>query len=639
MTPQEQQINSIVAQLEVWSDAYYTGVQQVDDKTFDALEDKLFQLDPGNPYFNKNREKPFKYGTKVKHTYDFIGSIDKIHAVMESRVLRTEYPFASAKLDGTSLVVYFKDGKVVNAVTRGNGEEGVDVTPHYNAITKKYKIAIPPTFTGAIRGEVVFSNANWQHFKKLHPEAKLARNSGTGLLNQKVVQPEEALLDYVIYDVIATNIPFQPSLEYMWDFLSQFGYKVAPHAILPPDADDNVMDSLYFQWNNIYPCDGLVLRAQPEAIEEGTIYKYTRDQEAYKFKSEMKVCEVEAITWQLGMTGKLTPVLQIDPVEMGGAIVTNITAHNAKRVKEDKLGIGAIITAQRSGDVIPKLETVVTPAKVVDIPTVCPCCGAPLILSKTQIDLYCENPDCKEVKTLKVINYIKCICEGIKGIGDKFLDAFLKELDAYSIQDLLLTAEAKRGNTFITLGNADNEVAKQVLDRLLSPQVNLEKFLRGLGIELLGIEASRKMAGSALIQELFEIIQEADLASDKAKIEIFKEVQRMLPRQEALSNNVVKNAQLLQEVLYILGDKVFAKATKLIKERYYVITGSLSKGRKQIEDEFAANGWIMKDSLNGDTEVLICNDPNSTSSKFVKARHLGKPIVTEEEFRKTYLGA
>lgn len=641
------QAETIVKQLEIWSEAYYCGDQQVDDATFDALEEMLFNIDPGNSWFTHNREKPFKYGKKITHRYEFIGSIDKIHSVAESKVLNTPYPFASAKLDGTSLVVYFKSGKVLNAVTRGNGDVGVDVTPHYEAITKKYKVTIPAGFTGAIRGEVVFSNDNWAKFKVIHPEAKLARNSGTGLLNQKTVQPETELLDYVVYDVIASNLPIEPNLEMMWSFLDSFGYKVAPHTIVSPFSDDVVMKSLYSQWSRTYPCDGLVLREQPNAIIQDkvngiAVYRMPKAQEAYKFMSELKVCEVTGITWQLGMTGKLTPVLQIEPVEMSGAIVTNITAHNAERVRVDKLGVGAIITAQRSGDVIPKLESVVTPAASVEIPQLCPCCSSPLVISKTGIDLYCENPDCEEVKKLKVFNYIKYVCEGVKGIGDKFLSAFIAELDAYSIADLLIAAGIKHGNSFTTLGEANNKVAKQVLDCLNSKQVNVEKFLVGLGIELLGIEVAKKLAKKpAETSKLFEAIMALTGQDDKQQlIKVFQASLSAMPGQEALANNIVKNAYAVQEILSIIffSDRSFVFNQQTQKIRYYAITGSLSKGRKEIEAEFSAKGWQMKDTLNGDTEVLICNDQSTTSSKYVKAKHLGKPIVTEEEFRKQYLG-
>ena len=151
-------ISEIVAKLTKYSEAYYRGEEIVDDATFDALEDELRKLDPENEYFNHLREKS-GYGTKIKHRYEFIGSLDKIHSVEESELLHSPV-ILSAKLDGASLVTYFTDGKLDYSVTRGDGEFGMDVTQHYLAITKKYQLSIPEHSTGAVRGEVGFTNNN-----------------------------------------------------------------------------------------------------------------------------------------------------------------------------------------------------------------------------------------------------------------------------------------------------------------------------------------------------------------------------------------------------------------------------------------------------------------------------------------------
>ena len=321
-------IAELVARLEQLSYSYYTGNEEVDDATFDELEDMLRKLDPNNPYFKKNRETVPAYGTKANHIYAFIGSLDKIHSMSESKISGDVW--LSAKLDGTSLVTYFIDGKLDKAVTRGNGKEGMDVTQHYLAVTKKYSVTVPEGFTGAIRGEVVFTFDNWNKFKNIHPEAKAPRNSGTGLINQKEVQPEEKLLDYVIYDIVATN---QPTYTY-WDFLEKFNIPLAPHMLIF-GATDDVLAHYYLEWKLTYPIDGLVLRKATTTFEKlagSECYIYNKQQQAYKFQAEVKEVEVKGITWQLGRTGKLTPVLNIEPTEMTGAIVSNITAHNAAMV-------------------------------------------------------------------------------------------------------------------------------------------------------------------------------------------------------------------------------------------------------------------------------------------------------------------
>ena len=637
-------VEEIVKQLTEYSEAYYAGKEIVDDTTFDLLEDELRVLDPTNPYFSKLREKPAAYGTKVTHSYEFIGSLDKIHSMSESSVTKTATLIrASAKLDGASLVTYFRDGKLLNAVTRGDGKTGIDVTPHYLAITKKYSITIPEGYTGAVRGEVVFKLSNWEKFKQLHPEAKAPRNSGTGLINQKEVQPEEELLDYVIYDIVATNMP-ERSFDTM---LNSFGYPIAPSQLLvyrpgsSNECTDEKMKDLYDAWKAIYPIDGVVLRDAKMQLEEHKgIYHYTKNQEAYKFQAELKVCTVRKIEWQLGRTGKLTPVLKIDPVEMSGAVVTSITAHNAANVKQFRLGKGAQILAYRSGEVIPTIKDTLIPADDVIIPTHCPYCGSKLETTATGKDIMCTYDGCDGKSKFKVFNFIECMCSDIKGLGDVFLENFVGELaDVYSIRivtiaNIVESCLSFRGNTFTRLGNADNKIAKQVITRLTTERYSAEKFWLGLGIRLLGTEAAKKLGQDEMkTTHLIDAILSHDIYY------ITDAVFAIFPGQQALANYIAAAAKDVRDILLVIAHMPvvpFVYNAAPTATRYYAITGSLSKSRKEIQTEFLAKGWEMTDNLNR-AEVLITNTPNSNSSKNLKARALNKEVLSEEDFRVNYL--
>lgn len=637
-------VEEIVKQLTEYSEAYYAGKEIVDDATFDLLEDELRLLDPTNPYFSKLREKPAAYGTRVTHPYEFIGSLDKIHSMSESSVTKTAtFIRASAKLDGASLVTYFSNGKLLNAVTRGDGKVGIDVTPHYLAITEKYNIAIPANFTGAVRGEVVFELTNWEKFKQLHPEAKAPRNSGTGLINQKEVQPEEELLDYVIYDIVATNMP-ERSFDTM---LNSFGYPVAPSQLLvyrpgsSNECTDEKIEELYNTWKTIYPIDGIVLRdAKIQLEEHNGIYHYTKNQEAYKFQAELKVCTVRKIEWQLGRTGKLTPVLKIDPVEMSGAVVTSITAHNAANVKQLRLGKGAQILAYRSGEVIPTIKDILIPADEVIIPTHCPYCGSKLETTATGKDIMCTYDGCDGKSKFKVFNFIECMCSDIKGLGDVFLENFVGELaDVYSIRtvtiaNIIESCLSFRGSTFTRLGNADNKIAKQVITRLTTEKYSAEKFWLGLGIRLLGTEAAKKLSQNEIkTTHLIDAILSHDIYY------ITDAVFAIFPGQQALANYIAAAAKDVRDILLVIVHMPvvpFVYNAAPTATRYYAITGSLSKSRKEIQEELMAKGWEMTDNLNR-AEVLITNTPNSNSSKNLKARALNKEVLSEEDFRVNYL--
>ena len=618
-------ISEIVAKLTKYSEAYYKGEEIVDDATFDALEDELRKLDPKNEYFNHLREKS-GYGTKIKHRYEFIGSLDKIHSVEESELLHSPV-ILSAKLDGASLVTYFTDGKLDYSVTRGDGEFGMDVTQHYLAITKKYELSIPEHFTGAVRGEVVFTNSNWQKFKALHPEAKAPRNSGTGLINQKTVCAEEELSDFVVYDIVATNIPVPNDLS----LLEQFGYPIAPHTTVTSPINETMLE-LFTNWKQTYPIDGIVIRqVSNQLTSNSSIYHYTKNQEAFKFQAELKLCKVRKIEWQLGRTGKLTPVLRIEPVEMSGAIVSRITAHNAANVQALHLGKGAEILAYRSGEVIPTIKDIVTPADEVIIPTHCPYCGSKLEYSPTAKDIYCTYDECEGKDKFKVFNFIEVICSDVKGIGDSFLEAFLAELqiDQYprssAIARFICAIKTKRNSQFSTLGTADNKIANQVIETILSPVLPAEKFWLSLGIRLLGNESAKRLAANN--SEILAIISYQDR-------EYLREALALtLPGQNVLALNVLT---AMNDIREINAELSCSFSTPTTTNRYYAITGSLSKSRKAIQEEFLAHSWEMTENL-AKAELLITNTPESNSSKNQKARQLGKQVLSEEEFRIKYL--
>ena len=651
-------IEEIVKQLEEWSDAYYAGHEMVDDPTFDLLEDELRIRDPQNAWFTHNREKA-GYGVKVIHPYEFIGSLTKIHSVRESKIIYDKsnslglgYPrkriHLSAKLDGTSLVTYFKDGKLDKAVTRGNGIEGVDVTHHYLGITAKYSVTVPQGFTGAIRGEVVFRKTNWNTFKAKHPEAKAPRNSGTGLINQKVVQADENLLDYVIYDVVATTQPF----DNYWELLEMFNIPVVPYTTIDsPNLTDDVMKQCYDQWSEEFPCDGVVLREldlgpvegiYPKGHNPSSIYTYPKHQEAYKFQAEIKLCEVQDIVWQLGRTGKLTPVLKINPVEMSGAVVENITAHNAENVRRMRLGKGAKVLAYRSGEVIPTLHQTVEPADQVIVPTHCPFCGSKLESTLTGKDLICTFEECEGKAKYRIYNFLTTMCDDIKGLGDAFLFAFVDSIaedfgyerdEVLTLDQFLVPLASHKGTEFKYLGNADNRIAAAVIERLTQPEQPAEKLLLALGIKLLGTEAAKKLANSpAKTKEFLQLILNGNASSSELAAAIAKAV----PGQMALATNIYKDAELIRSIVSFYGlDNIKFNEQKNVQ--YYAVTGGLSKPRKQIEAEFSAKGWEMASTISRAT-VLITDDPNSGSSKNQQADKLGIAKMTEADFRKNILG-
>lgn len=628
-----QSIQELIEQLKKYSEAYYQGNTLIDDESFDALEDELRRIDPQNDYFQKNRESA-GYGTKYPHIYEFIGSIDKIHTLEESKLQQGEV-LLSAKLDGTSMVAYYKDGQLVHALTRGDGETGLDITQHYEVIVRKNRLSIPKNFTGAVRGEVIFSNMNWEMFKSIHPEAKMPRNSGTGLINQKTVQPEADLLDYVTYDIIASSI----EIKEVFTMLQSFGFRTAPHEYkLASEITEDYLKQKFDSWKNIYPLDGVVMRKDEIMFNiEKNLYVIKKQQEAFKFQAETKLCNITGITWGMGRTGKMIPVIQIEPTELSGALVTNITGHNARTILDKCIGVGSQITVRRSGEVIPYLDEVITRV-MPTVPVTCPHCSGELTWTETNIDLICTNENCIGQQYKKMANYILTMCKDIKGVGDSFIEGFIKYFKAIDIKDLLTKInQFSVGEKITTLGNANNKIAQQVIELLKQPQQNTANFLQALGIRFLGTSFAPEIASSVECEELFykglidsnkEITKEKLLAILPGRVSLADSVVEALPQISAILNVIYSNGQYFGFV-----DK---KAKNDAQLRYYAVTGSVSKPRKEFEAELLSKNWKSTETMSKAT-VLINNDTTSSSAKNLKAKAEGKPILSEEDFRNIYL--
>lgn len=627
-----QTTKELIEQLYRYSEAYYQGNTLIDDESFDALEDELRRIDPQNEYFKKNRESA-GYGTKYPHIYEFVGSIDKIHTLEESK-LQGKVSL-SAKLDGTSMVAYYKDGQLVHALTRGDGETGLDITQHYEVIVKKNRLSIPKNFTGAVRGEVIFSNMNWEMFKSIHPEAKMPRNSGTGLINQKTVQPEADLLDYVTYDIIASSI----EIKEVFSTLQSLGFITAPHEYkTAAEITEDYLKQKFDSWKNIYPLDGIVIRKDEMLYNiERELFIIKKQQEAFKFQAETKLCKVTGITWGMGRTGKMIPVIQIEPTELSGALVTNITGHNAGTILDKCIGVGSQITVRRSGEVIPYLDEVITRV-MPTVPVTCPHCMGELDWTETKVDLICTNENCIGQQYKKMANYILTMCKDIKGVGDSFIEGFIKYFGAIDIKDLLIKINQFRVEDRInTLGDANNKIAQQVIALLKQPQQNTADFLQALGIRFLGNSFASEIANSVECEELFmrglvdsnaEITKEKLLTILPGRISLADSVVNSLPQISAIVNIIYMNGQYFRFI-----DKT---AKNGAQQRYYAVTGAVSKPRKEFEAELLSKNWKITETISK-AVVLINNDTTSNSAKNLKAREAGKPIISEEDFRNTYL--
>lgn len=629
-----------MTELERWdeirrfSQSYYEGHPEISDAEFDELYEQ-FKKDFPNSKYLKLPAKGFDPDAtnlqKFKHKYSTVGSISKIHSMKEVNLSAPLYYNISVKLDGSSLVLYYVDGQLERALTRGDGLYGLDVTNKVKylcpeALTPKFFHEKP--FTGAVRGEVVMSNCAFQEYKKDHPEAKMARNVSTGLMMRKDVSEELKYCDYIAYKILAVenDAMLEWWLPEVHVQLKNWGFNVVTSVnVEGKTITDDFMSQLKLREDfNTYPTDGLVIETCSLTSNEDGIVTYV--EVAYKFAAETKNCKVIDVKWNFSPKGKLVPVVQIEPTMMSGALVSNVSGFNYKFIMDNNIGPGAEITVCRSGEVIPDIQSVTKPSVEVASPYICPECGELLELTKTGVDLVCSNPDCKGRSFYNRYTFIEKMAEDIKGFGEVLIQQLVDVMtecspipEAYTEASLFFDIRRANNDFFHSIFTPANAEKCVKLKTLFQLPLNKEKFLRAMNIDLLGEVAAKQIASN---KELFDTLFSCDKSQLLAQLSC-------LGVAPVLASNIIKNIRRIRSFNALNVTWEETNSTTLSK--FVAVTGSLSISRKEFEVKLNAKGYGVTDNIKK-AEYLITNDPNSGSSKNKKAKELSVPVVTEEEF-------
>lgn len=601
---------------------YYEGKTTMSDNEFDRLVEQLRKQNPQSELlktvgwgFDPNKIK----NVKVHHDYGIVGSLDKIHFPKE--IPWTEYTI-TAKLDGSTCVAYYVNGKLVLALTRGNGEIGIDRTEKYQKIVESYNLTIPTDFTGAIRGEIVFTNAGWERYKLKYPDAKLPRNVSTGLFMGDDITDDLKYVSYIPYKVHGCTERYSESFKEYSDVLNFLEFchfpKIPRHKILVSEnATDEVIQALFSNlfagWSQTLPLDGLVLNHGIKRHSNGFI-EYTDI--AFKFQAEEKETEVINVEWNLSKNNIMIPVIITKPVFLSGAEVSRCTGFNYKFILENKIDSGATIKMMRSGEVIPSCTEVIKPADKLTIPTKCPICGAELAVDG--VHLRCINADCPNIKTAQMKEWLQVIgVRDILGVGPVLLDDICKAYEEHGI----INAEDLYNNDlyFIHFTPANQIKYNEILNNLRQPatiaQIIVASNIQGLSkiqAEKIGeIVYDHIMNPTVLAEELHKINGIGDFVV-----------------------NAILNARSRLSRLFGLVPILRApKGQKNGSQSQITVTGALSVPRKQFEQQCAAKGIRVSDNLTN-SKYLVTNNPDPSSSKAVKAKKLNIPMITEEEFWK-----
>lgn len=623
------------------SQKYYTdGTSDLSDAEFDQLLGQLRKEDPTSPLFETGHGYDISktYGSKVDHKYGLIGSLDKCHSWIEMpKELRQELlnlPWYSLKLDGLSVVLYYVNSKFVQAVTRGNGTTGIDITDKVLFILMNQLGFIPeidteifPNFTGAIRGEILMTNSNFEKFKQLHPEAKNSRNSTAGLINSKDITSDLKFLNLYVYRIVGVESEVtesQLAYSHIWYTLCKFATAadsfIAPHvadskiqnAIDPSAHFENAVVKLKQMWYNELPADGIVIAANSvERIGNELIY----DSIAYKYPSEVKESTVIDVLWEMSKTNYLIPRIQIEPVEIAGSTVQFCTGIHAQAIQTCGVGPGSRIKITKANEIIPQMLEVMN-RNPIDLPVTCPECGHRL--KWNGVHLQCPNKACKNLQKQDVLCWFHALAP-LDGLGDILILKYLEELfgsnisieSIYSYGKLATDSNSIQHNLFITAYN-----------KLFNSGITIEDAIRALNIPRFGdITAAKCSTYSAEFQEFLQTgkFDENLKALGAANF-------------DSLQRNLDKLSRL-----HLISKQIDWTAGQAEPKGEVCITGKLSVKRSVFESELKEHGFTTSNSVKKSTKYLITDDPNSGTSKNATADKYNIPKISEAEFRATVL--
>ncbi|RMG83951.1 MAG: hypothetical protein D6707_00040, partial [Bacteroidetes bacterium] len=416
---------------------YYKGKPEISDQEYDRLEDELRRINPKNPVLNLVGSKI--KGAKIKHQKKML-SLAKTYDLEELlKWVGQNDVVATHKIDGNSCSLIYEKGHLIQAKTRGDGEFGEDITENIKwALNIPFNINEELTFE--VRGELYceetdFLNLTDEMLQRGLDRPSSARNIVAGLLGRRDHLDLNKYIRFMAYDILIEKDDFNYEVE-KFNYLKKLGFMTPEFYLVKTKEEikDVIEHCFDFYQNGHYAIDGIVFTYNDIHYQRelGYTAHHPRYKIAYKFKGETKKTKIENIIWSVSRNGILTPVAQVEPVELAGAVISNVTLHNWGMVHTHNLKIGDCIEIVRSGEVIPKyLRTITESQNQVDYPKVCPSCACPTIVEG--IWLKCKNKSCPGQFIEEIIHFVKNI--GIDDLSKKRLEQLIQKGKVKNIVD------------------------------------------------------------------------------------------------------------------------------------------------------------------------------------------------------------
>jgi len=633
--------------LKQWADAYYVDDNPIaTDEEYDKLYHEVLDYETENPSEVAEDSPTKRVGGVVRDEFSKAKHIKRMWSMED--VFTTEEVqewlnrtvknigectyFCEPKFDGASMNLLYENGKLVRAITRGVGVVGEEVTDNVRTI-RSVPLSIDYDGLIEIRGEVVirkddFAIINKERMEKSEQVFANPRNAAAGSLRQldSSVTAKRRLVFYPWG--LGENTLEQAFLSQRMNYVYSLGFFEPPYVqecngIKEIEAFYQKLISLRDEIPMMM--DGMVIKVDEISKQEdlGYTVKVPKWMCAYKFPAVEKVTRVNAVTLQVGRTGVITPVAEVEPVEVDGAIIARATLHNFDEIERKDLMIGDSVILIRSGDVIPKITKVLDDRRngsevAIERPTECPTCHSEVLDEGTLIK--CQNLDCPDRVVNSIIHFAKKGCMNIDGLGSKIVQMLVKE---DKIKDILGLYHLKFEDLEGMEGFKEKRINKLLQAIADTKGVPLHRLISAMGIEHIGEVASKALAvefGLGVVDVTFEEIVAIDGIGEEMANSLL----------EFMRVNYDFVLKLFEEIQPTVEKRVEAEENPF-KDKTVVLTGSMSVSRGVVKEMLEKSGAKVSGSVSKKTDFVIYGE--DAGSKLTKAESLGVKTLTEAAMR------
>lgn len=644
MTDKKQEMLMLVEKLNEAARAYYATDEEImTNREYDQLYERLEVLEKETGMILSNSPTQ-RVGyevvselPKVAHSTPML-SLDKTKDPLVLRTWLNQHSgVLSWKLDGLTVVLTYRDGKLFQAVTRGNGEVGEEITNNARVFAN-IPLHIPYEDELVVRGEAIITyqdfariNAAIEHESEKYKNPRNLCSGSVRQLNNRITK--ERHVRFVAFSLVAAAEDFANSRMVSFDWLASLGFEVVVHQLVTPN---NIVETIEnFEQaitSNPYPSDGLVLTYEDIAYGNslGRTAKFPRDSIAFKWQDEMKETRIKAVEWSASRTGLINPIAVFDPVELEGTTVSRASLHNVSILENLEIGIGDRVMVYKANMIIPQIADNLDRSGHLTIPATCPVCHGETELKDDEgiRTLYCVNPNCLAKQLKQFVHFVSRDALNIEGLSEMTLEKFIalgyiKELaDIFRLHRYQLRIENLEGfgkKSYANLASAINKAS----------HTDAVRFLYGLGIPNIGL------ANAKLIVKHFKGDLEAILSAKVEDLVAIDGIGEVMAGAYVSYMSDPKNQKMiadLREVLDIQMDVQNNDTKQIFANLTFCVTGSVHhfKNRKELAAEIEKRGGKVTGSVTGKTNYLINNDVTSTSGKNQKAQALQIPIIDED---------